>query len=361
MSSEAFTVSGSAASTAMTTISVVLPTLDGAVFGIQSDIIDHGPPCPTFARTAGIMLNVAAGDFDIQAKATTTSGATSGRILTPMMSRSLPLTASPMATAVPAAVSGTSRARSSKVSAANREELLASAAALRFFVIVLEEKGGVGKSVSTQATYETLKLLREKVLLIDADVVNKNLSRMGLTERSAALDARRVDFEGFLFEAAERLTDGEVDGVVIDSAAGSEKNFRPFLPELARTLRAGNARLVVMRPMTTSPLVFDNVASFGREVMTDDMGVLLVKNMGMGRDPDEWIDFDTSPERQEMLRRGMVSNAPLKMQACATRISRLRLAAPSRRSRKTSQTSWAWSAANWKSPCAASHARRAFF
>ena len=194
--------------------------------------------------------------------------------------------------------------------APTRDELLASAAALRFYVVVLESKGGVGKSLTATVSYETLRVMTasDNILLLDADVVNRNLSRTGLTKAADALNAARIDFEGFLFEAAEQLISGEVDGVVIDSAAGGEENFRPHLAELARKLRLSNAnvRLIIMRPLTTSPLVIDNISSFGTGCLTADMGVVLVRNLGQGRSNEDFAEFDASPEYADLLKSGMV-------------------------------------------------------
>ena len=191
---------------------------------------------------------------------------------------------------------------------AAREELLASAAQLRFLVLVQEQKGGVGKSVTAMVANETLKMISGKrISLIDADVVNRNLSRAGLTKAGDALNAGRIDFEGFLFDAAERLICDEVDGFVVDSAAGGEGHFRPHLAELARTLRGSDAktRLVIARPLTTSPLVHDNVMEFSKHFMTPDMGVLLVRNLGQGRTSEDFAEFDASPEYAAMRELGM--------------------------------------------------------
>ncbi len=206
----------------------------------------------------------------------------------------------------PAKAGGRSSAANVGVS---REELLNVAARLRFFVIVLEQKGGVGKSLLCSVVNETLKITATKpVHLIDADVVNRNLSRSGLTQAGDALNAGRIDFEGFLFTAAERLSAGEIGGVVIDSAAGGEAHFRPHLAELAQALRnsSPSVRLVIVRPLTTSPLVHDNILDFGENFLTADMGILLARNLGQGRTREDYEEFDGSPEYREMRRLGMV-------------------------------------------------------
>lgn len=192
------------------------------------------------------------------------------------------------------------------VDSRSREELLALASTLRLFIVVLEEKGGVGKSVTAIASFETLRLNEGKILLLDADQKNKNMARAGLTKAEDALDARRTEFEGFLFDAAEQLVENIVQGVVIDSAAGGEEHFRRHLGELARYLREHGCRLIVVRPVTTSPLVHDNIASFGKNVMTNDMGVVLVRNMSQGRTDEDFREWHESPDRADMIGRGAV-------------------------------------------------------
>ena len=181
----------------------------------------------------------------------------------------------------------------------------------RYFVVVLDHKGGIGKSVMVQIAYETLcigeKGAQNKVLVLDADFVNKNLSRVGLADANDAVRADKKDFEGFLFEAAEQMEYGLVQGVVIDSAAGGESYFYNHLPALAEYLKSFGARLIVIRPITTNPLNQDNCVAFGRSsAMTDDMGVVMVRNFGQGREPDDYAVWMESDERREMLAGGMV-------------------------------------------------------
>lgn len=181
----------------------------------------------------------------------------------------------------------------------------------KYFVIVLDQKGGIGKSVMTQISYETLSIgennVNHKVLVLDADFVNKNLSRVGLSAAGDAVRADKKDLEGFLFEAAEQMEHGLVQGVVVDSAAGSEHYFHQHLAPLSKSLKDFGARLIVIRPITTNPLNQDNCVAFGRsEAMTGDLGVVMVRNFGQGREPDDYTIWTESDERREMLAAGMV-------------------------------------------------------
>ncbi|WP_237479388.1 hypothetical protein [Lichenibacterium dinghuense] len=181
----------------------------------------------------------------------------------------------------------------------------------KFFVIVLDQKGGIGKSVMVQIAYETISIgekgAKNKVLVLDADFINKNLSRVGLSGADDAVRADKKDLEGVLFEAAEQMELGLVHGVVVDSAAGSEHHFHQHLAPLAEHLKSFGARLIVIRPITTNPLNQDNCIDFGRsKAMTGDMGVVMVRNFGQGREPDDYTIWMESDERREMLAAGMV-------------------------------------------------------
>ena len=181
----------------------------------------------------------------------------------------------------------------------------------KYFVVVLDHKGGVGKSIMVQVTYETLCAgesgATNKILVLDADFVNKNLSRVGLSAATDAVRADKKDFEGFLFEAAEQMEHGLVQGVVVDSAAGSEHFFHRHLPSLASYLKSFGARLIIVRPITTNPLNQDNCINFGRSsAMTNEMGVVMVRNFGLGREPEDYAVWMGSDERREMLEAGMV-------------------------------------------------------
>ena len=99
---------------------------------------------------------------------------------------------------------------------------------------------------------------------------------------------------------------GLVHAVVIDSAAGGEEYFNRHLPELAKQIKGFGGRLIILRPLTTNPLNQDNIVNFGRNVMTDDMGVVMVRNLGQGRSAEDFAIWTESAERAEMLGLGMI-------------------------------------------------------
>ena len=77
-----------------------------------------------------------------------------------------------------------SMSRAEELRLAEREEAAAATVqAAKYFVIVLDAKGGLGKSLMSQVAYETLSGPGRNVLVIDADKVNSNLSKIGLTKK----------------------------------------------------------------------------------------------------------------------------------------------------------------------------------
>ena len=212
-----------------------------------------------------------------------------------------------MAETTKAPLDATPASTGEKQRLAQREAaILAIVQAAKYFIIVLDAKGGLGKSLMLQVAYEAVSGSDRKVLVLDADKVNSNLSRIGLSKKEDAVRADRKDFEGFLLDAAEQLELGLVQAVVVDSAAGGEEYFNKHLKELAKQIKLFGGRLIVIRPITTNPLNQDNAVAFGRDIMTDDMGVVMVRNLGQGRTEEDFAIWTESPERAEMLQRGML-------------------------------------------------------
>ena len=133
----------------------------------------------------------------------------------------------------------------------------------RYFVIVLEQKGGVGKSLMLQIVFEVISGNNEKVRVLDADEVNLNIRSIDITQVGNIVRADAIDFEGFLFDASRQLCDGIVDAVVVDSAAGNEKYFHRHLPEIAKEVCGAGGRLIVIRPVTTNPITRKILSSLG--------------------------------------------------------------------------------------------------
>lgn len=175
----------------------------------------------------------------------------------------------------------------------------------RVVALVLENKGGVGKSRIAEILYYTLtdgEDASKKVLVGETDSANRTMKMVGASE---FIDLNQVEWTGQLEYIGERIAAGEFDHAVIDCGARDETAMRAFLPEYARLLAGMGIRLVVVRPLTLSTFVQNNAYRFVTKVKTDDMAVIAVRNAGQGRTGQfgHWL---AKRARAEMLSCGVI-------------------------------------------------------
>lgn len=168
----------------------------------------------------------------------------------------------------------------------------------RILAIILESKGGVGKSVLSQTVVAALSQDGKRVFVAETDTTNSTMN-MIVGDSAQLIDTSRTEAEGYFAEIGERLINKEFDNGVIDCGARDEASIRPYLKDLAADLRRGGAHLVILRPLVLSHFVQMNVYSFVKEYKDDSMGVVLVRNLSQGRrlaDFDEWRGRKTTAE-----------------------------------------------------------------
>lgn len=170
-------------------------------------------------------------------------------------------------------------------------------------VMVIEGRGGVGKSLMSSTSIEALGLADETVHVLDCDSTN---SSMSMIHNAHLVNVRDVRFEGELLYAAERLRSGDFRHIVLDAGARDEVHIKPHLAALARELRSFGGRLVVVRPVTLSHFVQQNAISFVTETKTDDIGVVFVCNLGQGRKLEDFREWKSTLAHADMMRRGVI-------------------------------------------------------
>lgn len=172
--------------------------------------------------------------------------------------------------------------------------------------LVLENKGGVGKSRIAEILYYTLTNGEDpskKVLVGETDSANRTMKMVGASE---FIDLNQVEWTGQLEYIGERLAAGKFDHAVIDCGARDETPVRAFLPEYARFLAGLGVRLVVVRPLTLSTFVQNNAYRFVTKVKTDDMAVIAVRNLSQGRTLALFGSWLAKHARREMLNAGVI-------------------------------------------------------
>lgn len=173
----------------------------------------------------------------------------------------------------------------------------------RALVVVLDGKGGTGKSMIAQTFVHALGG-RGHVECISTDTANSNLKQIGLTNLPA-IDLAEQENIGHLLALADRLSVGERQYALVDTGARDETRLVGFLPGLAQRLERNGARLIVVRPITLSHYCQANALQFGRERRAGT-SCIFVRNLGQGRDEKHFQRWKESTERAEALRSGVV-------------------------------------------------------
>jgi len=173
---------------------------------------------------------------------------------------------------------------------------------LRALVLVLDAKGGSGKSTAAQVTVHALGG-RGHVECISTDTANSNLNQIGLTTLPP-VDLAEPENIGHLFALADHVGK-ESQFAVIDTGARDEARLLPFLPRLAQRLKHNGAQLMVLRPITTSHFSQANALQYSRQ-RPPGTSCLFVRNLGQGREERHFQRWKESTERAEALRSGVV-------------------------------------------------------
>jgi len=174
---------------------------------------------------------------------------------------------------------------------------------LKVVAMVLEGKGGVGKSVSNQAATAALELDGSRVHVAESDLTNSTMAMIHGAGQTTLVDADAVDLEGYLYDLAERAAAGEFEHVALDTGARDEVNFRPFVAEYSKEIFAKfGMRLCVIRPVTLSHFVQSNVLTFVKECKTDEMGVVILRNLSQGRTVAHFKQWEDTESTKALLR-----------------------------------------------------------
>jgi len=173
----------------------------------------------------------------------------------------------------------------------------------RALLIVIDAKGGTGKSMSAQVAVHALGG-RGHVECISTDTANSNLNQIGLATLPPVDLAERENI-GHLLALADRVGVGESQFALVDTGARDEARLLPFLPGLARRLERNGARLIAVRPITLSHFCQANALQYGRQ-RPAGTSCIFVRNLGQGRDEKHFERWKESVERAEALRSGVV-------------------------------------------------------
>jgi hypothetical protein len=173
------------------------------------------------------------------------------------------------------------------------------------YAVVVEGKGGVGKSLNCMTFHHALSADGSRVAVLETDTTNSTMYSVGLAGGDP-ISTRDETMLGGLLEGVARIADGEADHVVLDAGARDEAYLMPLLPKLAHRLRQIDGHLVVIRPLTTSHFVLSNAAESAKTLKGS--GISLIYSVGLwgGRTHKDYQGWFDSDERQAALVAGAV-------------------------------------------------------
>lgn len=175
------------------------------------------------------------------------------------------------------------------------------------FVIVVDDKGGVGKSLIAQIFAELLRYKDGKyiVRLLDTDYSNSTTMQ---TEGSEVkmIDLREKVAMGIIANVLREIDQKTISHVVMDVGAREESLIANLLPFIVPAVKKLGGEVVVVRPVTLGSHNQRSAAAFMDIAEKLGINVVFVRNEGQGRRSqyfDRWIKTET---RTEALARGAV-------------------------------------------------------
>lgn len=161
--------------------------------------------------------------------------------------------------------------------------------------IVLDDKGGVGKSFLAQVLAAIVRYFNGyTVRMIDTDFSNSSTAQIDGSTKMLNLEERLQT--GILINLIRELASGTVSHAVMDVGAREEDKVRKLLPWLKTLVDKAGGRLVVVRPITLGSHNQRNAAAFMDPATELGIPVVFVCNEGQGRQPayfDRWKSTET--------------------------------------------------------------------
>lgn len=173
------------------------------------------------------------------------------------------------------------------------------------YIIVVEGKGGVGKSTNGMTMHHALSADGSRVSVLETDTTNSTMYSIGLATGDP-ISTRDEAMLGGLLEGVALIAEGETDHVILDAGARDEAYLTPLLPKLAQRLRQIGGHLVIVRPLTTSHFVLTNAAECAD--ILKGTGISLIYSIGLwgGRTLKDYQGWFDSDERKAALAAGAV-------------------------------------------------------
>lgn len=148
-------------------------------------------------------------------------------------------------------------------------------------IIPLEGKGGVGKSGICDTCHASFSLAGASVVMIDGDTTNSQAA----TQHDATLvDTSEVGWHTAIGEQIRKIGEpGGPDVVIFDPGARAEVTIKQQLGYLEGEMAAKGGRVLIIRPVTTSPFAMGNALDFVSSTKDTSIAVVLMEMHIQGR------------------------------------------------------------------------------
>lgn len=172
-------------------------------------------------------------------------------------------------------------------------------------IIVLDGKGGVGKSVISGTVVFSFESLGALMAKFDTDTTNSTLTDM--YDDARLIDVSKADWSAPITYAISQIVeDGAPRMMLIDAGARDEAKIKQRLGMIATKMAAIGGRLLVIRPITTSNYAQTNAIEFAMATEKTDIAVVFMRIEAQGRTPEDFDDWKGSDAIKEALAAGAI-------------------------------------------------------
>lgn len=173
------------------------------------------------------------------------------------------------------------------------------------FLIVMDNKGGIGKSLISQIFANMLAFDEKyKVRMLDTDSSNSSTAQIDPEARMVLLN-EKIGL-GVVLRAFQEVADKLVNHIVMDVGAREEGAVKKHLPRWIQAITRLGGRVVVVRPITLGSHNQRNAADFMKFAVEHNIAVVFVRNEGQGRFPEYFDRWKKSETREKALEMGAV-------------------------------------------------------
>jgi hypothetical protein len=185
-------------------------------------------------------------------------------------------------------------------------KLMDSTALSLTMILVVEGKGGTGKSLIAQVCAAMIRDQKQHSRLLMVDTDSTNSSTKSIEADAEFAEFGKDEIRGVFVNVIAGLRSRTYDNVVVDTGARDEKHVIKILPWLSKALSDIGADLIVVRPITLSSQVQRNAVAFVLSTRQLALKTIFVRNLGQGREPEEFEYWHSTKARAEALAAGAV-------------------------------------------------------